>query len=254
MPSLSHIECFYWQFQPRVAFATQLTTFEISLGDMETIDIGRLAQALQSLTNLRNLSVQLSDCESVDYGTDWNRLKPHSVQIDKLTIGINEGTVLEAAQGLYDTLSFFTAVTVEISLDNVGGGPQLDYLKTANAEFFPFGTIILLHVSRWIYIPDLFMAIGRSCEIVHTVHFDVPHGVHFTDGFHDQFDHSPFRSIRHVVFHKCDSLREEQVKFMLKHSLFAEVADFKLVSCPKITEDFLLDCRDEFGEKIQWTL
>ncbi|TDL14661.1 hypothetical protein BD410DRAFT_809564 [Rickenella mellea] len=254
MPALSHIECYSSHFLPGVTFPAQLMTLEMTLEDTDAVDIGALAQALQSMRNLRNLSVQLSDCDCADYETDWKRLKLHSVQIDNLTIGMSEGTVFEVAQGAYDALSFLTAAAVEISLDNDGGGPQFDYLQTSDGDFFPFGTIIVIHISKCINVLELCSAIGQYYEIAHTIHFDVPLEMHFTAGIHDNVECTPFPSIRNIEFHNCNLLCEEHIKFMLEHSLFAEVEDFKLASCSKISEDFLLDCRDEFGEKIQWTL
>ncbi|TDL20749.1 hypothetical protein BD410DRAFT_790397 [Rickenella mellea] len=252
MPLLSHIECHCWYFRPGATFAAQVTKFEISFEDMDVVDIGGLSEALQSMTNLQDLSVQLADCRSVEYETDSNSLKPHSIQIDKLTISMNEGTLLEVAQGLYDVLSFLTATTVDISLDNVVKGPQFDYLKTADGDFFPFGTVIVLRISRWIYMPSLFSAIGQYCNIAHTVRFDIPLGRHFTDGIHDEIVCTPFPSIRHIEFHNCDSLYEEQVQFMVKHPLFAQVENFNLVSCHHVSEDFLLDLRNEIGERVKW--
>ncbi|TDL20747.1 hypothetical protein BD410DRAFT_840967 [Rickenella mellea] len=146
------------------------------------------------------------------------------------------------------------ANTMEISLDRGIDGEQLDLLVDSDGDFAPFASVLKLRISEKVHFMHLFTAIGQYCDIAHTVHFDLPKGTDFTDGLlHDTNRYTPFPSIRHIQFTNCASLYEEQLDCMVKHPLLAQIEDFEIVSCPNISEDFLLDLRNEVGDKLKWS-
>ncbi|TDL21188.1 hypothetical protein BD410DRAFT_899020 [Rickenella mellea] len=255
MPSLSHIVLVAPSVRPETSFQTQLTDFEIIFQDEDEVDIDGLARALQCMRSLRDLNVHSLRSGHGDNDSGWKiNLKPHSVQIDSLTVSVGEGVAPKVAQELYGVLSVFKASRLDTSLENVDEVP-INYLINSEGKLLIFSTLMVFRINQELDIPRLIRTISESCDIAHTIYFDTPVAYHFCT--HWPFNPkgwSPVTSICHLQFLNCVTLDENSVDVMAKHPVFAGIQKLEILHCSHVSEEYLLELQDEVGEKLKWTI
>ncbi|TDL22451.1 hypothetical protein BD410DRAFT_898365 [Rickenella mellea] len=256
-------------FSPTPGYLSQITSFEFSIkGRRYSVPIDSLLQAICSMKNLTVLSLKLTAClDTVSRVRSTKNLERHSVPIDTLQIYIKDFTEYDVVEQLYDALSFLSPSTIDLTLENLlstlGNWPFY-FLK--NGEIFPYGSVINVRILgvehptlyTRLYPFGFLTELVQGCNIAHTIHVEARY-----TSFVSQYDTSErwkyFANLRHLRFTHCDRLAEWEIKALVENLMINKepgkgLLSLEVINCPGISENFLLDLKDEVGSRLRWEL
>ncbi|TDL19275.1 hypothetical protein BD410DRAFT_805878 [Rickenella mellea] len=260
MPALTHVEAWSWLLPAGNPLLSQLTHFELNIYE-DSVDIQELAVVLHDMKKLQDLSLDLNYCklaEDVNLPLDTAAYpKPHSIPIEKLTIHIY-GAEMEYSAILFDALMHLTPSTLELSSSDEG---PAEFFRNSKRQIFPYGSTIKLTTSKPINVLETLADLDKSCDIVRTVHFDASSKDAMFGTRMPKFGVKVWRRLRslsHLRFKNFDSLNEQVFEEFTKGLLLTKeesgLQSLEILSCKNMSEDFLLDLRDEVGDRLKWTL
>ncbi|TDL21293.1 hypothetical protein BD410DRAFT_790071 [Rickenella mellea] len=260
-PLLTQIHGYYANGAPITTFASQLTSFELLVQDPH-LDVDGMVSALHSMPNLRHLSLELDGCEGILYDAIPEGLDPpglHSVHIETLRISIKNSTTSYVVAELYDALSYLSASTVEITLSRLTSSNPSNFLRDNGDDFFPYGStiIVILDTDDEDSWDDFYVLteIVENCKIAHTIHVDnldaafLPPDVHLRNW-------KNYANLHHLKVEYCSGFTERDLKALVSNLMTAEsgssLQSLEIIACPNISEELLLNLRDEVGSRIKW--
>ncbi|TDL25170.1 hypothetical protein BD410DRAFT_785011 [Rickenella mellea] len=245
-------------FTPGVPYMSQLTTVDMLFDLGAKLDVPSLARALHAMPNLQHLFLELWHCLCAMNVTPLGPQEipeRHSVNIQTLQISVKGLTRRELIQDLYDALAYFTPSTVNISLtfDFVSEDPEdFKFLHTSDDKIFPHGSTIQITIFH--HPAAIFYTLWEltgTCDIVSSVQLEIP------DAYIDLHNYPKISSIRHLRFRNCDTLAESDVETLTKKFTCLNdggLESLEFIYCKKLSEEFLLDLKSEFGEKVKWII
>ncbi|TDL23549.1 hypothetical protein BD410DRAFT_802772 [Rickenella mellea] len=234
---------------------SQLTSLEVHFVE-DYLDVPSLARAFYQAKNLQDLSLRFINCKP-EYTPSLKAEEippPHSFSVNSLKITISgDGSVVhDFIQPMNSALAHLSPLEVDISLEST----PITCLYDARGEIFPHGSTIKLRIARSCDLLDILARLVRRCDIARSVHFEAPMG-YFSAKTLQTCDWSDFSSLRHLRFQNCDGLLEEYVKTIASNLFFDEAEKgiqlLEFVSCKRISEDFLLNLSDDYGERVKWS-
>ncbi|TDL19272.1 hypothetical protein BD410DRAFT_900311 [Rickenella mellea] len=257
MPKLSRLEAL--GLPARSRFLAQLSYVQLDLWT-DAVGIGDLTNALHGMTNVMDLSLTLEDCVVTNESLPLDSTafpKPHSVHINRLAISII-GEKRQYSALLFDALVHFTPSLFELSINS----ERLDkFLYTSRHWFFPYSPAIKLHISTGVDVIGILHELVKGCDIIRTVHFDTPMGRDLdmlTARRLPDSDWERIRCLDHLRFINCDGFSESALGAFANKFLRGRAENglhcLEIISCKKISEDFLLELEDEFGDRLKWSL
>ncbi|TDL15741.1 hypothetical protein BD410DRAFT_796138 [Rickenella mellea] len=254
-PLLSRFRGYCLDSPHSVTFLSQLTCMELS--DEYYFDLTSFAHVLHRMSNLRNLSLQFHHC---DGGARNPTVMPeqenpelHSFHLESLKVTLGHSVGFEFVESLYAILAYFTASLVDISLLTWGNIHPRHFLINSA---FPYGSTVRLQIECVCTLPELLKGLLKNCKILRSVQFEKSNFNRITHGYIPP-TWSDFPSFRHIRFHDCVMSDEKHVGAMARSFLTGEAeTDFRsleIISCHKISEEFLEDLQDELGERLIWS-
>ncbi|TDL19274.1 hypothetical protein BD410DRAFT_792307 [Rickenella mellea] len=259
MPRLSQFEGYGSLLPAGRGFLPQLTHVELHLW-RDGVGVAELANTLHGMRNIRDLSLNLLHCTVDNESLPMDSTafpKPRSVHIDRLSISI-VGEMRQYSALLFDALMHLTPSTFKLSMNS----ENTDFLLfNSKFQIFPYSPIVKFHIPTRIEAMGILQDLMKGCDIVRTIEFDTSKAVdpvRFRTRLLRDDDWERIRSLDHLRFINCDEFSEIAVgafanKF-LRGKTKTGLQCLELISCKKISEDFLLELKDEFGDSLKWTL
>ncbi|TDL21266.1 hypothetical protein BD410DRAFT_868305 [Rickenella mellea] len=263
LPRLSRISGFEHSFTPGSSFVpSQLTSFEMKL-DTVTVDVISLYLTLRSMVNLEALSLTVRDRSKLSISDDIIPIRdPRSVHINTLQLNIRDMTCYQVVEPMYYALSYLSASSVQITLDNLPDQIPLTYGEDIA---FPYGSKIHIRLSQIAtsYYPwnssGLLAELVHGCPIAETISVEAPTTGYILPRSYSE-DRMNAHSLREVQFKYCDRLTEDEVEDLVAKLMLDDegigLQSLEILYCKGISEDFLLHLSDipGVGQKLKWTL
>ncbi|TDL17480.1 hypothetical protein BD410DRAFT_549374 [Rickenella mellea] len=262
MPMLSQIEGFGLYFTVPVPYRSQLTSVKIRFDRSRELEVGKFARAIYQLSNLRDLSLDISNPGDWDDKHPLNPMEilhPHSVPIESLQISIWGITSLKRIQPLYDCLGYLAPSSVQISLSMITSREHVNpFLCNSRNQLFPYGTTIRLRIEQACDICLILAQLLWRCSVVRSVHLEVPTALFRIDAWPSSvWLKTSSISLRHLRLQNCEELREEDVEGLAKYLLSCHeeigVQSLQIVACKKIHMEPFLNLDEEIAKKITWS-
>ncbi|TDL14012.1 hypothetical protein BD410DRAFT_903159 [Rickenella mellea] len=236
---------------------SQITSLDLHFLDdyFNNLDVPLLAKALYQAYNLQHVSLKFIKC-NLQYPIPLpENPPPHSISTKtlKVTIKSHKSTVdCYSFQQLSSVLACLLPSEVDISLEET----PVECIYNNDGQIFPHASAIRLCVSGRCDLLRTLAGLVGHCNTTRSVHLDAPEGYIYAWEI-QRCSWAQFASIRHIRIQNCDLLCEEDVKIMASN-LFFDDADvglqsLEVMSCKKISEDFILNLSDDVGERLKWS-
>ncbi|TDL19259.1 hypothetical protein BD410DRAFT_443139 [Rickenella mellea] len=262
MPRLSHITGYGGLLPVGIGLLSQLTHVTLHLLREDATGIEEFANALHRMTNLKDLSLNLQGCTVSVHLLPMDTTafpKPHSVHVDRLAISIAD-EMREYSALLFDALVHLRPSIYELCLKRKGMDPDM-FLRPSKNPLLLHSHTIKIHTPARFDPLEIVERLTKVCSTVRMVHFDTPQAEGLIRLFAELLREDAWeriRSIRHLRFEGCDLFSEYTVEVLANNFLRGEAKNgpqcLEVISCKKISEDFLCGLRDEFGDNLKWTL
>jgi hypothetical protein len=214
----------------------------------DAFDMTSFAQVLYGASNLRNLSLEFQGSPGlVDPMPPLEIPKQHSFHIESLKVIVGYSVADNMVESLYDILAYLTASLIDFSL--------LRYIDPGYMTFslkFPYGSMIQLQIGPC-YLTDILDDLLGGRNILRSLQFKT--SSFLPDEFYTWPTWSDFPSLRHLRFHDYVMPEKEHVEGMARSLLTGDnFESLEIISCHKLSEDFLLGLQEELGERLTWSL
>ncbi|TDL15725.1 hypothetical protein BD410DRAFT_87173 [Rickenella mellea] len=256
MPLLTQIDGFCSEFPKHTTFPflSQLTCITLTFSSYDIFDLSSLFLAIFKAKHLQHLSLEFHNCqEEEEMLSPPSDVPTKSFHIQSLKVVLRDAMGDEFVISLHDYLAYFTASVVEFSL--LTNGRPYAFLVDEYSFKFPRGSTTRLQIGSPRSLPTILQHLLKDGEIIRSLEFE-------TSAFNDDATLSlnsiHYPSLRHIRFRNCNRFEEKHVGMLAKTFLTDNGNDnfqsLEIMSCSKISEDFILNLQDEVGEGLQWSV